>query len=321
METEISTTTENLSENKPTSLYVLPAAFLEPFNQIENVEEKLTFALQFMRTSLAGPTPRFKEYWEIRMVCVPLFKENLSAKARSELWEAYRELSAEARRLKELMDEQSAFAVEQIDLAIQALERDLKHYKELLLNVPDITSFSESPTIEARGEIYNQLQRELNLLNVLAARINSLRKEILKTEMRLRHKSRFFERLSKCGDLVFPVKKELIKKISTEFLSDIELFTSQIVPENVRRLPPLYAVRDEIKALQSIAKMLTLNTHTFTETRIRLSECWEHVRQLDKERKKEIAQRKQERAAHAPTPQPAKPTPFATLGELMEKKE
>jgi hypothetical protein len=57
-------------------------------------------------------------------------------------------------------------------------------------------------------------------------------------------------------------------------------------------MPPLYILKEEIKALQAIAKMLTLNTHSFTETRLRLSECWDKARHLEKERKKEIAEKR-----------------------------
>ena len=55
----------------------------------------------------------------------------------------------------------------------------------------------------------------------------------------------------------------------------------------------LYALREEIKQLQSIAKILTLNTHAFTETRLKLSACWDKIKNREKERKKETQVKRQ----------------------------
>src|SRR5947207_102051 len=43
---------------------------------------------------------------------------------------------------------------------------------------------------------------------------------------------------------------------------------------------------------KSVAKQITLNTQSFTHTRMRLSECWDKLKHLDKERKKVRAQQK-----------------------------
>ena len=56
---------------------------------------------QFTRIALSQPgMPRFKDFWEGRRLCLPLFKENLTPKVRSQLWAEYIELSSEARRFK-----------------------------------------------------------------------------------------------------------------------------------------------------------------------------------------------------------------------------
>ena len=70
-------------------------------------------------------TPHFKSFWEARNLCVELFKQNISAAIKQPLWNKYSELSKEARRLREILDEQSAFAAEQIEIAIQALEKEI----------------------------------------------------------------------------------------------------------------------------------------------------------------------------------------------------
>jgi hypothetical protein len=75
----------------------------------------------------------------------------------------------------------------------------------------------------------------------------------------------------------------------------VQAFVERNFKEEVddKKAPPLFVLREEIKTLQSIAKMLTLNTHSFTETRLQLSQCWDMIKKLEKDRKKEFAQKKQ----------------------------
>jgi hypothetical protein len=277
---------------KPLSTAVVD--FLALFGQEATPDEKIRTAIGFMRTAISQTgTPRFKDFWEVRRLCLPLFKENLNPKVRVQLWSEYIELSGEARRIKEILDEQSSFAAEQIELAIAALENDLAHYEQLLSQVPPILFPEHCATLLQKREVYNLLQRELNLLNTMASRVNALRKEVVKTEMRVRFKNRFFDRLSACGDRVFPQRKEQIKKISDQFSSDVAEFLKVHFEKVSSKTLPLFVLRDEIKALQSMAKELTLNTQAFTETRLQLSKCWDQIREMEKERKKDFAQKKQ----------------------------
>lgn len=288
----------SVSEQEPNlikkSLSTAIADFLALFDQETTPDGKIRTAIGFMRAAISQTgTPRFKDFWEVRRLCLPLFKENLNPKVRVQLWSEYIELSGEARRIKEILDEQSSFAAEQIELAIAALENDLAKYEQLLSQVPEILFPEQCETLLQKREVYSSLQRELNLLNTMASRINALRKEVVKTEMRVRFKNRFFDRLSVCGDRVFPQRKEQIKKISDEFSHDVAKFLKIYFEEENPKSPPLFVLRDEVKALQSMAKELTLNTHAFTETRLQLSKCWDQIRELEKERKKDFAQKKQ----------------------------
>ena len=266
--------------------------FLQNFQESAAPEEKLRIAMDFMRDSLAQQgTPYFKGFWEARQLCLPLFKENLPAPLRAELWKEYRELCNESHRLKQLLEEQSAFAVEQIDLAIQSLETEIEQFDDRLHSCPPMEFPAPSALLEPHMEIYENHQKELYLLNAYASRVNALRKELIKTEMRIRQKNKFFRRLSAIGDKVFPRRKELIKTVSTRFLEDVETFVAEHFGEDALK-HPLYYYREEIKALQGIAKVLTLNTHAFTHTRAKLSECWDKVREIEKERKKVRAEQK-----------------------------
>lgn len=258
----------------------------------ESVDEKLRIAVENMEGYLAqGGTPLFKYFWELRKSCLELFKENVSPAARAIYWPKYSHLSKEARRLKEMFDEQSAFAVEQIDIAISAMENEIENFEEALQQQPDIDFKAESKFFERKRAFYNDIQKRLNALNAHAARINNLRKELMKTDMRIKHKNKFFKRLSVAGDRVFPVRKELIKKISDQFISDVEYFLTQnFFSEQAKG--SLFYLRQEIKSLQGIAKILTLNTHSFTSTRLRLSESWDKLKVMEKEKKKEYAEKK-----------------------------
>lgn len=294
-ESEIQESVLGISENpeekkRGQSLF---AEFLQQFEKESAAEEKIHLSIEFMRQALSNPgMPRFKDFWEARRLCLPLFKENIPVKSRSQLWSIYIELSTEAKRLKEILDEQSAFAVEQIELAIQALERDLENYDLLLGQSRESAAIAISHTLKDKLELYNVIQRELSFLNTLASRVNALRKEVVKTEMRIRIKNKLLERLSVCGDQVFPKRKEMIKKVSEEFVADIEKFIHSHFANTEFADVPLYALREEIKQLQAIAKILTLNTHAFTETRLKLSGCWDKIKDKEKERKKETQQKK-----------------------------
>lgn len=268
--------------------------FNEKLGLLPTPEEKIAAGLSFMRSSISQEgSPRFREFWEARKLVLPFFKENLNPAIRSKLWSEYVELTVEARRLKEILEEQSAFAMEQIDLAIRALENEIGNFGALLDQAGEIVFPEAANTVKQKTGVYNQIQRELNLLNTLASRLNGLRKEIIKTDMRIRFKSKFFKRLSDLGDHIFPKRKELIEAISAEFEKDVEQFIANHFKGDQIIGAPYYALREEIKALQGMAKLLTLSSAVFSRTRLRLSECWDKVKVLEKEHKKEALQMKQ----------------------------
>lgn len=254
-------------------------------------DAKIAMAIGFMEKSIAQTgQPQFRSFWELRRLCQKLFREDLAPGVRSMLWARFNEVSEEGRRLKEILDEQSAFAVEQIDIAVKSLESDLNDFQQLIKRSPVAPLPVYSQALEAHVATYQLIQHELNLLNVCASRINALRKELMKTDMRIGQKNRFFQRLSAAGDLVFPRRKELIKDISDRFVSDVDAFISIAFGEH----PPevLRGVREEIKSLQAMAKTLTLNTQSFNNTRKRLSECWDKLKDLEKDQRNERAKTK-----------------------------
>jgi hypothetical protein len=276
---------------KPSAVF---QEFSDKFASLPTPEEKVAYGLQFMRSSISQEgSPRFREFWEARRHILPCFKENLNPAIRSKLWSEYVELTVEARRLKEILEEQSAFAMEQIDLAIKSIESDLTNF-ETLLEQAGLFSFpGRCETIAEKSEAYGKIQSELNMLNTLASRLNAFRKEVIKTDMRIRFKAKFFKRLSELGDKIFPRRKELIDKVSSEFERDVDHFVVKYFKGTEVVGAPYYALREEIKALQGMAKVFTLSSGVFNRTRMKLSECWDLVRALEKEHKKEMFERKQ----------------------------
>lgn len=254
----------------------------------ESFDQKLQETIAQMESALSqGGSPNFKLFWNLRKTCLEMFKGNIAPALRSEFWSRYRELSKEAKKLKDLFDEQSAFAVEQIEIAIKALETEIEEMSEHLLKMHEVDLSMLPKSFLKKKEFYSQSQKKLNLLNAHASRVNNLRKELIKTEMRIKFKNNFFERLSKAGDRIFPERKELIREVSENFEKDIDLFVTNYFGSE-KEFVPTYFLRDDIKHLQNIAKVLTLNSQAFSLSRKKLSECWDALKQIDKDRKKEI---------------------------------
>ncbi len=273
-------------------------AFSKELNEIQDPEKKLSKTIEYMENALSQTgTPHFKEFWDAKHLCLELFKENINPSVRVTLWAKYSEICREARKLKEIFDEQSAFAAEQIEIAVKSIEDELNSYDSLLDKIPHIQIEHKCFSLDHNMERYDQLQRELNLLNAYAMRTNALRKELIKTEMRIKQKNSFFQRLSQMGDFIFPKRKKLIQELSALFMQDVEHFIEKTFSHEMKT-PELFDAREEIKALQYCAKIFTLNTESFSKTRLRLSECWDSIKDVVKERKKVVHEQKQEFKKH-----------------------
>ena len=108
-------------------------AFKEPFEKESSPEGKIKLSIEWMRKILIQPEEMdLRHFWEIKRLTLPLFKEQMLPIKRNHLWASYAELTKEAQRLKKMIDEQSAFSVEQIELAINALESDFSRYDQMV---------------------------------------------------------------------------------------------------------------------------------------------------------------------------------------------
>lgn len=270
----------------------LSGTSLKELEEVADPEEKLKKAMELMRTALAQPGHAdFKTFWDAGKVCLALFKANIAPPVKAVYWSTYRDLTKEAKKLKDLFEEQSAFAAEQIDIAISAMEAEIRELSTASSKglVPELSEDVEA--IRDNYARYVAIQQELNILNAHAARINALRKEVIRTEMRIRHKNLFFKRLSSAGDLVFPRRKELIQEISDLFMRDVDAYM-QLQEKRKTDDKSFFEQREEIKKLQAAAKILTLNSHAFTHARLKLSQQWDKLKEAEKDKKKFFAEKR-----------------------------
>lgn len=271
----------------------LPQEFLEEMDRLGTAEEKLDRAILFMQEILEGGGSRqFREFWEVRRLCLELFQTSIHPTARVRLWTRYSELCREARRLKELFEEQSSFVTEQIEKAIDAVEEDFASLDTKLSEMPQIEALEACRSINHHLDQYQTLQHELNYLNSFASRVSGLRKELLKAEIRYKQKARLLERLRVLGDWIYPRRKDSIGKVSLLFLADVEAFIQATFVGELKT-HELFEIREEIKSLQSVGKVLTLSTEAFTRTRQQLSECWDSIKTVLKEKKKAQSEQRQ----------------------------
>jgi hypothetical protein len=255
--------------------------------EIKAVEDKLERLFVFMKESLnSRKVVNLKDFWEARKICFNLLKEKIKHEVRNQFWLQYKDLTQEALQLKDILDEQNNFASEQIDLAIASLEKEISSIETLVKSDVGLSKTFFPDFLGDDFEYYNLSQSKLNILNAFASKVNSLRKELIKTEMRIRKKNDFFQRLSQVGDSVFPKRKDLIKGISERFQGSVTSFVNSVSKENLAN-EPLFRTRDGIKMLQGLAKALTLNTAAFNVTRIGLSKVWDTLKDLEKVRKKD----------------------------------
>lgn len=253
-------------------------------------QQRIEGYLQFMKNQLNPQSPNFRDFWEARKECAIGFRELDDAHAKAQYVDQLQNLCAEAKGLKVLLDEQSQFAMEQISLAIEGVEKEIDLVQQ---QNHDWTPQHAPVKGQFDQEFYAIRQGLLNWLNGFSTRISGLRKELMKTDMRVRHKNKLFSRLSQVGDKIFPSRKNLIREVSEHFIHDVESFTQRLLEAaNVH----VISAKEDVKNWQSLAKELTLNTHAFKKSRELLSQCWEHLKKLDKQlhsmRQAEKGQRK-----------------------------
>ncbi len=288
-------TPSSLSTEEPKTI-VIPELD-EKLNSLQTDDECVETILQFMEHIIRQKgAPKIKWFWEAKKRCAHLLKTGKIGPRSALFWSQYVDLTKEAHAVKNFLEEQGRFHADQIEKAIAAIEKGIEEKESLILQTP-VFSDGEFPQVLDRIDVYRNRQRELNILNAFASRIHDIRKELIKTEMRLRKKNLFFQRLSQLGDQVFPPRKEKIKEQSNHFEEDVKSFFNEYFSQS-QDSSPLYFLREQIKALQTFAKVITLNTRAFNASRSLLSQSWDILSQREKAFRKERAVLRQTSKAH-----------------------
>ncbi|WP_284441969.1 hypothetical protein [Chlamydia gallinacea] len=266
-------------------------AFSQELSQIPSIEAQITFSLEQMEKALEN-NANLKLFWSIRKHCLPLFQQVENSGQRADLWSRYIDLTKEGRRVRSLQDEEGAFVIGQIELAISCLENDVANFVNedpISVQQEELPACLEIQTLEKRREFYQKLHLSLVWLSNFSTRIIDLRKELMNVGMRMRLKSKFFQRLSALGNQVFPKRKELIEQVSAAFAEDVECFVAKYFSHNnknsLKRF--VFFLRKEIKNLQQAAKYLAISSDIFSSTRLQLSKCWDQLKGLEKEIRQE----------------------------------
>lgn len=259
-----------------------------------SVEEKIVFALEQMESLLknADQSSDLKLFWSVRKFCLPLFQQMGDPVQRASLWGRYTELTREGRHLKILQDEEGAFLVGQIELAISCLESDVNDFfvkteKEEIAK--EDRAALEIQSLAAHKDFYLSTHADLRWLSSFSSKIINLRKELMNMSMRMRLKSQFFQKLSVLGNKVFPRRKELTEQVSELFAQDVDAFVEKYFAKASRESlkKTVFFLRKEIKRLQQAAKYLAISSSVFSSTRLRLSQCWDQLKGLEKEIRQE----------------------------------
>lgn len=264
-------------------------SFLEKLKEIKKTDERVRFCLDLMKSALSQKEKAdFKTFWDSKIMCLEIFKEDLSPYVREKLWNEYLEINNQAQTLKSLVEKEASYAREQIELAVKALEDQIKDLKKLA-NTSETIEF---PKIEGNIEIFQDCQKELNVLSTLSSKLQSLRKEVIQTPIRYKDKNQFFKKLSDLGDIIYPRRKELIQEVSDAFSTDVSSFMEEF--EKIKRKAKFYELREKIKNLQAAAKLLSLHVTVFTNTRSQLSTAWNEVKKMDDERRQGLSEKRGE---------------------------
>ncbi|AAF39026.1 hypothetical protein C6H88_00790 [Chlamydia muridarum str. Nigg] len=295
---------DHAKEEQPSSevstevVHVQKCESMEAFEQMvaerSLVEEKISFALEQMGVLLKSEDQNndLKLFWNVRKFCLPLFQQLEDPARRAALWGRYTELTREGRHLKTLQDEEGAFLVRQIELAISCLESDVNEFfsktekNEISKEDQDALDIQ---SLAAHKDFYLSTHADLRWLGSFSSQIINLRKELMNVSMRMRLKSQFFQKLSVLGNRVFPRRKELTEKVSELFAQDVEVFVDKHFSRSSRESlkKAVFFLRKEIKKLQQCAKHLSISSSIFSATRLRLSQCWDQLRGLEKEIRQE----------------------------------
>lgn len=272
--------------SKPAPSKELQKKYYELLASKKELEEKIRFTISFLYDYTQIPNPNLKEFFEVKNVCIDLFKEKIEPRLRKTLWDEFIEISHQMNMLKKALNEKAEYSLSQIEQALILLQKDIAEMDTNTANVPAIIFPRSFRVSNEKAREYVNLQKKATLLGSYTSKLSSLRKELIETSLRMKDKKNVLKMISSMGDLVYPSKKECVEKLSNMFLEDVNTFFAKWF-QNTDELPsiPVIKLKDEIKSFQSLSKSFSLNTKAFKQTREILSKAWDTTRKWDEKRK------------------------------------
>lgn len=261
--------------------------FLTTLETVAAIEGKIRLCLERIQGLLSGEDSSYVQgIWEVKRHLLDLFKEKLPPRVRARYWGEYVELSSQMRHAQKSLDRESAFATQQIELAIEGLKQDLSRFDSLAEEIDPVAVPDQAFCLKEGRAFYVEKQRRLSLLSVFAGRFNALRREVVHTPMKVKSKHCLLEALKLLGDEIFPRRREAIHALSERFAQDVAPFQ----PDKSK----IAQSKEEIKALQAFAKTLSIDTQTFTRVRERLSGFWDEIKEWEKQRRQALSKQREE---------------------------
>lgn len=233
--------------------------FLNHLEKAPSPEEKVTLSLAFMKACLfRDKQPFFRGFWQGREKAF----ENLKNLASSPLWVDYKSLCEEFQKVKSIIDDQAAFAAEQIEIALVALKPEA----EKVLQEKDWPSSTQ-----------------------LIERLSSLRQEVQKSGMKARLKGSLLETINGLIESLLPLKREFkARLIEQAALFKEKNFEDKAGQLAVRPGLKMIDLQDQVKEMQAAAKALQVRS-----IRDLLGSCWAALQQAREEYKLQKTEERQ----------------------------
>lgn len=284
--------------------------------EIENAattEMKLDLAIGYMRLILSeGDKVKFRLFWKIKKICLDLFKLDLHPTTRNVYWDEYTKILTEAHYLQKMSEEQTNYKIEQITLALSALEKELLE-KEERIEASEI----EPLKIEKLDAEIGEERKELAFLNNAKDKLLALREEVLSQEIRIGQKNKLLGQISKAGDQVFPRRKQLISSLTRAFFTYVEEFSQtyfDLKEKTILGQKTPFNLKKMVREAQDALKMLPISNEVYRKVRAELSACWDVITIYEKIKREEAEKEREEFAVQQKERE-------KVLGDVKKKQE
>ncbi len=266
--------------------------YVKELSKLEPVEDRISKMLGYMKLQLShGEIHPLSRFWKMRKFCLDHFKCTISVSQRLKLWKDYCTVIEEIVKLKQIIDEKSAFEREQIEEALLSIASDLEQMDELVEKEPEV-SVPKCQCVQKHANFYKTTQKELGVYSSYAKRLNALKKEILALDISFKKKQEILDQIHSLADRVFPKKRDLLNLMSKTYTTDIQNFVRANFSSGDFKTP-IFQLKEQIKQLQNFAKVISLNVEAFSKTREQLSDCWDNIKLFEKRQKKDKEERKE----------------------------